>query len=156
MTQKKKISICVLAIAVFSMLAATVGIPKISHAAENSLLTGTVKSASGEKLEGVTVFAKIEGRPVTVSVFTDEQGAYYFPPMEEGKYKVWAQAVGFEAARGDVTLKGASQRKDFAMKETKDYWLQLSGDEMDAALPEDTANHRRMKDVFMRQCTSCH
>ena len=42
------------------------------------------------------------------------------------------------------------------MKETKDYWLQLSGDEMEAALPEDTPMHRRMKDVFMRQCTSCH
>jgi streptogramin lyase len=115
-----------------------------------------VKSASGEKLEGVTVFAKIEGRPVTVSVFTDDQGAYYFPPMEEGKYQVWAQAVGFEAARADVNLRGASQRKDFLMKVTKDFFLQLSGDEQEAALPEDTAAHRRMKDVFMRNCTSCH
>jgi hypothetical protein len=155
MTGKKKILTRVLSIVAFGIFAAT-WVPKIGHAAENSLLTGTVKSASGEKLEGVTVFAKIEGHPVTVSVFTDDLGAYYFPPMEEGKYQVWAQAVGFEAARGDVNLRGSSQHKDFVMKETKDFWLQLSGDEQEAALPEDTATHRRMKDVFMRNCTSCH
>ncbi len=157
MTEKKKrTSKWVLGIAAFALLATAVSIPKIGHAAQTSIMTGTVKSASGEKLQGVTVFAKIAGSPVTVSVFTDDQGAYYFPAMEEGKYKVWAQAVGFEAASADVILKGVSQRKDFAMKETKDYWLQLSGDEMEAALPEDTPNHRRLKDVFMRQCTSCH
>ena len=42
------------------------------------------------------------------------------------------------------------------MKETKDFFLQLSGDQEIAALPEDTPNHRRMKDVFARNCTPCH
>ena len=117
MTLKRNISLWILTITVFAMAAAALWNPKITSAAQdNSILTGTIKSASGEKLEGVTVFAKIPGRPVTVSVFTDDEGNYYFPPMEEGKYSVWAQAVGFEAARADVSLRGAPQRKDFLMK----------------------------------------
>src|SRR5580704_6196641 len=123
---KENRSFWVFVVAAFAILGFASGTPTITNAAsENAIITGTVKSASGEKLEGVTVFAKIEGRPVTVSVFTDEQGNYYFPPMDDGMYSVWAQAVGFEAARGEVNLHGAPQRKDFAMKETKDFWLQL-------------------------------
>jgi len=35
-----------------------------------SLLAGTVKSDSGEKMAGVTVSAKAEGKAITTSVFT--------------------------------------------------------------------------------------
>ena len=154
---KKNRSLWKFVAAAFAIFAVAAWTPRITGAAtDNAILNGTVKSAAGEKLEGVTVFAKIEGHPVTVSVFTDEQGNYYFPPMEDGNYSVWAQAVGFEAARCEITRHRAPQRKDFAMKETKDFWLQLTGDEQEAALPEDTPNHRRMKDVFMRNCTACH
>jgi streptogramin lyase len=131
--------------------------PHTIYAAENRIvLTGTVKSASGEAIGGVTVSAKIDGRSMTTSVFTDERGNYYFPPLEAGTYQVWAQAVGYERARGQVDLTGTVQRQDFAIKETKDIALQLSGDQLVAALPEDTAAHRRMKDVFIRNCTGCH
>ena len=46
----------------------------------DSVLTGAVTSATGEKMGGVTVSAKGEGSPITTSVFTDESGNYYFPP----------------------------------------------------------------------------
>ena len=62
------------------------------------VLSGSIKSAAGEKIEGITVSAKAEGGTITTTVFTDETGAYYFPPLEAGKYKVWAQALSFEAA----------------------------------------------------------
>ena len=39
---------------------------------------GTITSAAGEKLGGVTVSAKPAGGTVTTSVFTDEAGNYYF------------------------------------------------------------------------------
>jgi hypothetical protein len=35
--------------------------------------------------------------------YTGETGGnYYFPPLPAGKYNVWAQALGFETAKGDV------------------------------------------------------
>ncbi len=76
------------------------------------LLTGTVKSASGEKMGGVTVSAKIEGQTITTSVFTDEEGNYYFPALDAGKYQVWAQADTFETERAAVEL-AATRHKDF-------------------------------------------
>src|ERR1700686_4707694 len=91
------VSICALALA---GLLTVLWIPRISYAAVRGvLLTGTIKSASGENMEGVTVSAKIEGRTITTSVFTDEQGHYYFPPVQFGNYRVWAQAVGYDKAQ---------------------------------------------------------
>src|SRR5580704_4276198 len=157
MTRAQRILLFTLSIAAFALPTAVVWSPKISHAAPNGvLLTGMVKSASGEKMGGVTVSAKIEDQPITTSVFTDEEGNYYFPNLQDGKYQVWAQAVGFESSRGDIDLRGAVQHNDFVLKETKDFFLQLSGDQQIAALPEDTVAHRRMKDIFMRNCISCH
>ena len=76
------------------------------------MLAGTIKSASGEKMAGVTVSAKAEGSTITTSVFTDEQGNYYFPAMSAGSYNVWAQADSFETARGQVAM-GASGTSGF-------------------------------------------
>ena len=72
--------------------------------ADDQLLTGAVTSSSGEKLGGVTVSAKIDGSTITHSVYTDESGNYYFPPLPAGKYRVWAQALSFETAKGEVDL----------------------------------------------------
>src|ERR1700675_4431785 len=69
--------------------------PTVLQAVPNALLSGSVRSAGGEKLAGVTVSAKADGQPITTSVFTDEDGNYYFPVMESGKYRVWAQATSF-------------------------------------------------------------
>lgn len=120
------------------------------------VLTGGVKSPSGEKMEGVTVSAKAAGDTITTSVFTDKDGNYYFPAMPGGTYRVWAQAVGFEAARADVNLRGASQRRDFTLRETTDFVRQLSGGEYVAALPLDTPHRRRMRDILVQNCTTCH
>src|SRR5262249_61735605 len=40
------------------------------------ILSGTVTSAVGEEMGGVTVSAKAEGQTITTSVFTDEVGSY--------------------------------------------------------------------------------
>src|SRR6476619_5992441 len=72
--------------------------------AADQLLTGAITSSSGEKLGGVTVSAKLEGSTITTCVYTDETGNYYFPPLPAGKYNVWAQALGFETAKGAADL----------------------------------------------------
>jgi hypothetical protein len=78
--------------------------------ADDQLLSGAVTSASGEKLGGVTVSAKLEGSTITTSVYTDETGNYYFPPLAAGKYRVWAQALGFEAGKSEVNLTANKQQ----------------------------------------------
>jgi hypothetical protein len=63
--------------------------------AADHILSGAVAAQSGEKLGGVTVSAKLDGSNITTSVYSDETGNYYFPPLAAGKYRIWAQALGF-------------------------------------------------------------
>src|SRR5438874_7900440 len=86
-----------------------------SAASADALLAGTITSASGEKMGGVTVSAKAEGATITTSVYTDETGNYYFPPLPEGKYRVWAQAVTFQTAKGNVAL-DKTAHQDFVLQ----------------------------------------
>src|SRR4029077_1706602 len=84
------------------------------------LLSGSVKSDAGAKLDGVTVSARGAGQTITTSVFTDEDGNFYFPRMAEGKYQVWAQAEGFEARKAEGSLNGTAGRQDFTLNTIKD------------------------------------
>ena len=123
------------------------------------LLSGSVKSDTGAKLDGVTVSAKGVGQTITTSIFTDEDGNYYFPRMAEGRYRVWAQAEGFEAGKAEINLNGTAGRQDFTLNTIKDNLeivKQLTGQEYVTSLPEDTPGHRKMKDVFYNTCTGCH
>lgn len=121
------------------------------------MLTGAVRSASGDALGGVTVSARSANKTLTTSVFTDEAGTYVFPALDGGAYVVWAQAVGFDAARAEVNVdSGQALHQDFTLRAVKDFTMQLSGSQWMAALPDDTFAHRRMKQLFQVQCTSCH
>jgi virginiamycin B lyase len=138
--------------------AAAIVVAPASASAADHILSGSVASAAGEKLGGVTVSAKLEGSTVTNSVYTDESGNYYFPPMAAGKYKVWAQALSFERALGDVDLSANKQQNLTlaAITDPERRWRQLPGELMVASLPEETAQDARMKKIFMNQCTGCH
>src|SRR3979490_1524882 len=128
-----------------------------AHAADQ-LLSGAIASRSGQKLEGVTVSAKLEGSTIATSVYTDAAGVYIFPPLPAGKYRVWAQALGFERSNGAVEL-SAARRHDFTLQEFTDperRFRQLPGEMMVAALPEASADDARMKKIFMNNCTGCH
>src|SRR6266851_4183387 len=94
-------------------LAATAFIP-ISARAADALLSGSITSAAGEKLDGVTVSAKAEGATITTTVYTDDSGNYYFPPLPTGKYRVWAQALTFATAKGEVDL-ATAKHQDFKL-----------------------------------------
>lgn len=137
-------------------LIAALGILAMPSAyAADQRLAGTVLSSTGEKLGGATVSAKAEGSPVTTSVFTDDQGNYYFPPMAAGKYRVWAQAVTFDIGRSQVNL-SAAKHQDFKLAPLKEFAHQLTGDVMIASLPEETPDDARIKQVIRNNCTGCH
>src|SRR5438034_9066643 len=140
-----------------TILAASFFAASAAHAAD-PVLTGAIVSSSGQKLEGVTVSAKLEGSTITTSVYTDAAGAYVFPPLPAGTYRVWAQALGFERSNGAVDL-SAARRADFTLQEMTDperRFRQLPGEMMVAALPEASADDARMKKIFMNNCTGCH
>jgi streptogramin lyase len=131
--------------------------PLAAHAAD-VLLSGSITSAAGEKMGGVTVSAKEDGKTITTSVYTDESGDYVFPPLASGKYRVWAQAVGFETAKNEIDL-GAVKQQDMTLSPIKDFERQveqLPGDMILAGLPDQMADDKRMKQIVRNNCTSCH
>ena len=122
-----------------------------------STLSGTTRLASGSGLAGVTVSARAVDKTFTTTVYTDEQGEYFFPPLDRGEYHVWAQATGYQTARVKLSLDSAHPaRQQFTLNTLEDFTSQLSGSEWLAALPEDTFEQRRMKEIFRVQCTECH
>lgn len=147
---------------IVTVLAAVVSVVNAKSAPDQQsgvLLSGSVKSDSGTKLEGVTVSTRADSATITTSVFTDDEGNFYFPRMAAGKYRVWAQAEGYEAGKAEISLSGALTRQDFrlaTLKDSQDVVKQMTGQEYVTSLPEDTPQHRKMKDVFYNTCTGCH
>ena len=87
----------------FAGLAATIVGMTVCYGGD-AILSGSVVSAAGEKLGGVTVSAKPTDGTITTTVFTDEAGDYFFPPLPAGNYRVWAQAVTFRTAKAELAL----------------------------------------------------
>jgi virginiamycin B lyase len=140
------------------LASAALVITSFSAQAADQLLAGAITAASGQKLEGVTVSAKRDGTTITTSVYTDQDGNYYFPPLADGKYQVWAQALGFETAKGSVDLT-AIRKHNIALKPIADREAmirQLPSELLVAALPEDTEDDARIKKIFTNNCTACH
>src|SRR5436305_9883307 len=141
-----------------SLLAATALTALALPAAADELLRGTITSAGREKMGGVTVSAKPEGGTITTTVFTDEAGNYFFPPLPGGKYRVWAQALSFQTAKGEVDL-AANRKQDFTllpMASAEATFKQLPGNLVLDALPEASQDDQRLKRIVRSACSGCH
>jgi len=126
-------------------------------ASSTAQLSGTVKTTDGKPLEGVGVSARSASETFTTTVYTDQSGRYSFPPLNSGQYKVWAQTLGFEAATTEAGLgAGGSKQIELTLPALSDFRKQLSGTEWAASLPEETPDDRRMKTVFINNCSGCH
>jgi streptogramin lyase len=68
---------------------------------------------------------------------------------------VWAQALSFATAKGEVDL-AANTAQDFSLNPMTDYVRQLPGDLLLAALPEDSDQDKKMKRIVRTVCTGCH
>jgi virginiamycin B lyase len=144
------------------LLASAAGLVVVGFAATTAsadqLLTGSIASTAGQKLEGVLVSAKKEGSTITTSVYTDLNGDYFFPAMADGKYQVWAQTLGFQTAKDAVDL-SATRHQDFklaAISDPEQRIRQLPSELLAAALPEETEADANIKRIFHNQCTGCH
>src|SRR6185369_8746616 len=121
----------VLAVGVFGI--ALLGAPAQLNAAD-AILSGSIKSPAGEAMGGIMVSAKPEGGTITTTVLTDEAGRYYFPPLAAGKYRVWAQALSFATAKGEIDL-GVARKHDFTLSPMESFFQQLPGNVALSALP---------------------
>jgi hypothetical protein len=65
--------------AVFAAALSATALTPMTARAADAVLSGTIKSASGEALGGVTVSARADGSNIVTSVFTDESGNYWGP-----------------------------------------------------------------------------
>src|SRR5262245_37359120 len=76
----------------------------------NATLGGTVVDASGALIPGVTVTATNIQTGIVNSTVTNETGAYQFPSLQTGVYKVSAELPGFQTqVYNDVALGVAQQ-----------------------------------------------
>ncbi len=100
----------------------------------DALLSGTITSAAGDKMGGVTVSAKADGATITTTVYTDQNGA---------------------TANAKIEL-AANKAQDFRLDPLKDFVRQLPGDLMLEALPETTEHDKKMKRLVRNNCTGCH
>src|SRR5207302_11367472 len=84
----------------------------------NATLGGTVSDASRALIPGVTVTASSTQTGIVTTVLTNETGAYQFPSLQTGVYKVTAELAGFQTqAYNEVTLGVAQQvRLNFTLQ----------------------------------------
>ncbi len=144
-------------VAVRVLPAAQVPQEGLAAAPANSRLRGQVRDAAGRPLDGAAVSVKGPGTTITTSVYTDGRGAFVFPLLPAGRYDVWAQATGFGTAKATVDLSPAQAAAPaLALTALADFGAQLTGDQWFDALPSDTREHRRMKQVLFVSCADCH
>jgi streptogramin lyase len=153
----KKLQLFTLLAASTAVLVAAAGVSAQMGASNAPGIMGVIKDQTGKPLAGVTISARSTDQTMTTSVYTDEKGQYVFPHLVAGTYKMWAQTVGFTTNKADVKLDGThTAGHDFAMLPLADFGPQLSGYEWFNSLPDDTTDHKRMKQVMYVACTGCH
>ena len=141
--------------AVMMVLAATVSMAQAPLLPPG--LMGVVTGPDGKPLAGVNVAAQESHQLFMTSVFTDEKGQYVFPHLGSGDYKIWAQTKTYATGRGTITLDGThTGSRDFSLGKLDNFEAQLDGSDWFESLPEDTADHRRMKQILFVACTGCH
>jgi virginiamycin B lyase len=118
-------------------------------------LAGHVIAAEGGALEGVLVSAQRAGSPITITVVTDQNGAFRFPAakLAPGHYALRIRAEGYELDGPDAAdVSGASTAMvDLKLRKAKDLAAQLTNTEWFMSFPG-SADQKRA----LIECMSCH
>ncbi len=125
-----------------------------ARAGAEPALSGTVMSAEEGRMEGVLVSAQKVGSPITVTVVSDRDGHFRFPPAKlgPGSYALRIRATGYELdgpRSADVGAEGASV--DLKLRKAKDLASQLTSTEWLMSMPGTPADKRPLI-----ECMSCH
>ena len=144
---RTKIIVLLVIVNVGSILAAPVQ--------KSAALMGRVSSDAEGPMEGVLVRAKGEGKTISVTVVTDNEGRYSFPVnrLMPGKYNIDIRAVGYDLP-SPVSVEvaaGATRRADLKLVKTKDLVSQLTSSEWLESIPGTEAQKNQLF-----RCAACH
>src|SRR5213592_866050 len=76
----------------------------------NATLGGTVSDATGALIPGVTITATNTQTGIVTTVLSNETGAYNFPSLQTGTYKVSAELPSFQTQVYSAVILGVSQQ----------------------------------------------
>ena len=92
-----------------------VGVGAVSAQTGNAQLGGIVQDPTHALIPGVTVTATNVDTNVTQTTLTNEAGAYNFPVLQPGTYRVSAELQGFKKVdRGAVEWRRKNRNAEFA------------------------------------------
>jgi len=151
---RARLALLALASIAFTLAEASTWVVRAQHRTDTAL-TGLVASNEEGAMEGVLVSARKAGSTQTITVVSDRQGRYRFPPrkLEPGQYALHIRAIGYDLER-DVTISVAPDKTttaDIALRKTTNLASQLTNAEWLASFPgteEQKAN--------IRNCAHCH
>ncbi|HXO96683.1 MAG TPA: carboxypeptidase regulatory-like domain-containing protein [Chthoniobacterales bacterium] len=133
-----------------------VGHSQISNQTQTSAaLTGQVTSTEEGLMEGVLVTVKKTGSTIAITVATDEQGRYRFPPgrLEPGHYAISIRAVGYDLD-GPTTVDISAPKPstaDLKLRNTANLSMQLTNAEWIESVPGTPEQKSSL-----RNCVTCH
>ena len=113
-----------------------------------AVIQGTVYSTGGSPLHGIRVKAEQQGKNYVVSIFTDGNGQYEFPPLPLGQYKVFVGSAWQE----DVNLASSGASQDFKVQLGPAFFEQTTGVKWLEHLP----GSEREKKLVLNTCARCH
>jgi virginiamycin B lyase len=121
----------------------------------SAALTGQVTSTEEGLMEGVLVTAKKTGSTIAITVATDEQGRYRFPPgrLESGHYAIGIRAVGYDLD-GPTTVDISAPKPstaDLKLRKTANLSMQLTNAEWIESVPGTPEQKSSL-----RNCVTCH
>ncbi|MEQ1898542.1 MAG: carboxypeptidase regulatory-like domain-containing protein [Vicinamibacterales bacterium] len=122
-------------------------------------LTGSVTSQEEGKMEGVVVSARKDGTTFTVSVVSNDKGAFTFPRthLQPGAYTLKIRAVGYDLASGgtaDVPA-GKTGTANLTLTTSKDLASQLTSLEWANSMNGTPEQKERFNHQLM-SCGYCH
>ena len=127
--------------------------PQAAQPTESARLTGDVVDYHGRPLAGAMVTARDDRRALSVSVFTDGNGRYGFPPLETGSWRLLVKRIGSEIGERAIELGHAGLDVDFKLRLAEDpqellpasYWYDR------VEWP-----NRMLRANFALSCANCH
>jgi len=117
-------------------------------------LTGLVSSAEEGPMEGVLVSAKRDGSTITVTVVSDQKGAYSFPSgrLDPGHYTIAIRAGGYDLdGPKTVDIAATGSKADIKLVKAKNLASQLTNAEwmLSAPGPDNVKGN-------LINCVECH
>jgi hypothetical protein len=97
--------------------AVLLGVLMVSTAfSQNGSMGGSVSDPAGALIPGVTITATNTATGVTTTTITNDSGAYTFPSLQPGMYRLSAELPGFKTATANLELGPIAVRQNFQLQ----------------------------------------